>query len=57
MSNLEKAAEMKALGNEAFKAQKWQEAIDYFTIAIENNPNDHIFFSNRSASYSNLQQY
>jgi tetratricopeptide (TPR) repeat protein len=57
MSNLDKAAEFKAKGNDAFKAQQWEQAIQYFTQAIECNPNDHVFWSNRSGSYCNTSQY
>jgi hypothetical protein len=32
-------------------------AIKEFTTAIENDPTDHVFFSNRSASYASLKQY
>ena len=57
MADLEKAASFKALGNTAFKEKKWEEAIGHFTKAIECNPNDHVFFSNRSASYLNNGQH
>lgn len=53
MSNPQLATEFKNKGNEAFKAQKYEEAIELFTKAIENNPNDHVFFSNRSGAYLN----
>src|SRR5688500_13783577 len=57
MSNIEEANKYKALGNECFSAQKYEEAIQHFSKAIELNPNDHVFYSNRSACYSNLNQY
>jgi stress-induced-phosphoprotein 1 len=31
--------------------------VEFFTKAIEINPQDHIFFSNRSGAYSSLNQY
>jgi hypothetical protein len=34
MSNIEKAAGFKNLGNEAFKNKNYEEAIKYFTQAI-----------------------
>jgi uncharacterized protein HemY len=34
MSNIEKANEFKALGNEAFKNKQYNDAIKYFTQAI-----------------------
>lgn len=57
MSNIDKANEFKTLGNEAFKSKQYEEAIKYFTQAIECNPNDHVFFSNRSGSYLNAGNY
>ena len=57
MSNNQLAADFKNKGNEAFKAQRYQEAIDLFTKAIDCNPNDHVFYSNRSGSYLNNGQY
>ena len=51
---MEKANEFKNLGNEAFKNKKYEESIEYFTKAIEINPNDHVFYSNRSGAYASL---
>jgi len=48
-----KAAEMKAKGNAAFSAGNWLDAITSFSEAIECDPTDHVFFSNRSAAYLN----
>jgi stress-induced-phosphoprotein 1 len=57
MSNIEEANKAKALGNEAFSAKKYEEAIQHFTRAINLNPNDHVFYSNRSACYASLEDY
>lgn len=57
MADLQKANEYKTLGNEAFKNKKYEEAIEYFTKAIECNPSDHVFYSNRSGSYLNNSNY
>lgn len=54
MDNEGKAVQFKNLGNEAFKNKKYQEAITYFNQAIECNPNDHTFFSNRASCYINI---
>lgn len=35
----------------------YEESIKHFTKAIELNPEDHIFFSNRSGSYASLKKY
>jgi len=52
-----KAQEFKAAGNDAFSAGKYEEAINQFTLAILEDGNDHVFYSNRSASYANLGQF
>lgn len=57
MSNIEEATKYKNLGNECFSAKKYEEAIQHFTKAIELNPNDHVFYSNRSACYASLEEY
>ncbi|CAE8600138.1 unnamed protein product, partial [Polarella glacialis] len=53
----ELAAAAKALGNTAFQAKDFKEAITHFTEAIKHDPTDHVFFSNRSACYASLEQY
>ena len=55
--NREQALEFKGKGNTEFSAGNYQQAIEYFTKAIENDQNDHVFFSNRSACYANLDQF
>lgn len=40
---------VQAKGNAAFSAGKFEEAIDFFTQAIDVDPSNHVFFSNRSA--------
>jgi len=45
-----RAEEHKTSGNEAFKAGNWLEAVTHFTSAIEEDPSDQVFFSNRSAA-------
>ena len=42
--NQEKALNEKDLGNEAFLAGRYQEAIDHFTIAIQLDPYNHVLF-------------
>jgi len=44
-------------GNVDFKASRFHEAIDHFSEAIELDPTDHVFFSNRSACYASIAQY
>lgn len=57
MSNIEQANEFKAKGNEAFKNKDWKAAIEHFTHAINCNPNDHVFYSNRAGSYINIGEF
>lgn len=45
------AAEFKDIGNKHLQAKQFDEAIKAYTEAINLNPNDHVFFSNRSAAY------
>jgi stress-induced-phosphoprotein 1 len=45
------------LGNKAFAAKVYDEAIKHYTNAIKIDPNNHLFFSNRSASYASKKQY
>jgi len=51
------ADELKAKGNKAFSEKKYEEAIDYFTQAINIDSSNHVFFSNRSACYTSLGNY
>jgi stress-induced-phosphoprotein 1 len=53
----DKANEFKAQGNAAFQSGNFEEAVKLFTQAIELNPNDHVFFSNRSGAYASLKNY
>ncbi|KAJ7569117.1 hypothetical protein O6H91_01G061400 [Diphasiastrum complanatum] len=51
------ADEAKALGNAAFSAKNYEEAIKHFSHAITLNPGNHVLYSNRSASYASLHKY
>eukprot|EP00611_Tribonema_gayanum_P010729 TRINITY_DN2080_c0_g2_i3.p1 TRINITY_DN2080_c0_g2~~TRINITY_DN2080_c0_g2_i3.p1 ORF type:complete len:484 (-),score=203.12 TRINITY_DN2080_c0_g2_i3:489-1895(-) len=48
------AEEFKTHGNEAFKKGQWQEAIDWYSKAIDLDPEDRVYYSNRSAAYLKL---
>jgi tetratricopeptide (TPR) repeat protein len=45
------APQLKAKGNAAQQAGDFDEAIDYYTQAIELNNKNHVYYSNRSAAY------
>ncbi|KAK7756879.1 Hsp90 cochaperone [Diatrype stigma] len=51
------ADELKALGNKAIAEKKFDEAIDAFTKAIEIEPSNHVFYSNRSAAYASKKDW
>ncbi|XP_047325573.1 hsp70-Hsp90 organizing protein 3-like [Impatiens glandulifera] len=51
------ADEAKAKGNAAFSAGNYTEAISHFTEAITLAPDNHVLYSNRSASYASLGQF
>eukprot|EP01120_Amphizonella_sp_Union-15-10_P017108 TRINITY_DN9402_c0_g1_i1.p1 TRINITY_DN9402_c0_g1~~TRINITY_DN9402_c0_g1_i1.p1 ORF type:complete len:565 (+),score=142.25 TRINITY_DN9402_c0_g1_i1:49-1743(+) len=55
--NIAKANEFKDKGNKAFIEKNYSEAIKLFTSAIELNPNDHVFYSNRSGAYASDGKY
>lgn len=47
----------KAEGNEYFKNQKYDNAIKSYTEAIDLDPSNHVYFSNRSAAYLGKNMY
>jgi stress-induced-phosphoprotein 1 len=47
----------KDLGNQEFKAKNYAKAIEFYTLAIDENPTDHTIYGNRSASFHNLKKY
>ncbi|KAL5728184.1 Hsp70-Hsp90 organizing protein 3 [Ranunculus cassubicifolius] len=51
------ADEAKAKGNAAFSSGNFNEAIKFFTQAIDLSPTNHVLYSNRSASYASLNKY
>jgi len=57
MSEKKSSEEYKALGNEAFLKKDFKTAIDFYSKAILQESSNHIFFSNRSASYAGLQEW
>lgn len=51
-----KSTALKEKGNECFKNGNYEKAIEYYSQAILIEPNDHILYSNRSASYLNINK-
>jgi tetratricopeptide (TPR) repeat protein len=50
----EKAQAFKLQGNAHFAAQAWQEAIDFYSLAVQEDPTNAALYSNRSAAYHHL---
>lgn len=51
MSERKSPEELKELGNKAFADKKYDAAIGFYSDAIKLDPSNHVFFSNRAASY------
>jgi len=45
------------LGNAEFKAKNFDKAIEFYTTAIGETPDDHTIYGNRSASYFRLKKF
>eukprot|EP00605_Chrysophyceae_sp_TOSAG23-4_P000530 GSChrysophyteH1.ASY1.ANO1.599.1 assembled CDS len=51
------AAGAKTSGNEYFKAGSFDEAIAMYTVAVSCRPDEHIYYSNRSAAYQSRKSW
>mmetsp|Transcript_22701 Transcript_22701/g.56103 ORF Transcript_22701/g.56103 Transcript_22701/m.56103 type:complete len:270 (-) Transcript_22701:125-934(-) len=51
------AEDYKALGNQSFASKDFPKAIEHYTKAIQLDSKNHVFFSNRSASYAGLKEW
>jgi stress-induced-phosphoprotein 1 len=49
------AEDFKTQGNAAFAKKDFIDAIQFFTKAINLDSNNHVLYSNRSASYAGVQ--
>jgi stress-induced-phosphoprotein 1 len=50
-------AEFKEKGNQYFKEQNYEKAIEFYSKAIEAEPSNHIFYSNRSLTYFKMNMF
>ena len=57
MSNSVEAEAKKELGNQAFGSKDYEKASSYYTEAIELDPTNHVYFSNRSACYASTKKW
>jgi len=48
---------LKDQGNAALSSEKFEEAIELYTRAIDLDPNNHVLYSNRSAAFAKGGQY
>jgi len=55
--NTKKAEEYKNLGNQKLSSHQYQDAVDFYTKAIEFDPNNAIYYANRAAGYSHLAKH
>lgn len=51
------AEELKSKGNESFSAKNYQQAIEYYTKAIELDSTKPAYYSNRAGCYASLQDW
>ena len=54
---MDQAEEFKNQGNTEFRNKNFQKAIDLYTQAIELNPSNHVYYSNRSGSFAGLEDF
>lgn len=56
--DIEKSAEdYKQEGNNLYKAGNYQKALQLYTKAINKNPKEHSYYSNRALCHFNLKNY
>lgn len=53
----EEARDAKATGNGLYKAKKYQEAVEAYSVAISLEPRVYTFYSNRAAAHMMLEHY
>nr|CCA24666.1 conserved hypothetical protein [Albugo laibachii Nc14] len=56
-SGIDAAEQQKILGNDEFNAKNFDKAIEHYSEAIRLDPENHIYYSNRSAAYGASGQW
>jgi len=51
------AESYKDKGNEEFKKQNYDKAIEYYTYATEIDPRNHVYYTNRSLCYASMKRW
>ena len=51
------ADELKNKGNKALAEKKFEEAVKYYTEAIQLDSSNHVLYSNRSAAYATMKDW
>ena len=57
MSTSDQAERYKSQGNAALAGGMFSEAVDLYTKAIHLDPDNSVYFSNRSAAYASLKRF
>jgi chaperonin cofactor prefoldin len=55
--NKEKAEASKSLGNAAFGSKEYDSSITHYSLSIKLDPSNHVYWSNRSASYAAKREW
>lgn len=51
ISAADEAERCKAAGNEAFKAQQFQSAVRHYSSAVDRDPSNSVYYSNRAMAF------
>ncbi len=49
--------ELKTRGNDAFREKRYREAVEFYSAALDLDTQNHVLYSNRSASFASLGQH
>ncbi|EGG22816.1 hypothetical protein DFA_04946 [Cavenderia fasciculata] len=55
--NVSESLKYKDIGNKFFQQQKYKDAVEYYTLAIDLDPSSSILFSNRAIAYIKLKNF
>ncbi|VAH74349.1 unnamed protein product [Triticum turgidum subsp. durum] len=56
-SNVQKAEELKLRANDAFKANKFSQAVELYDQAIDLNGSNAVYWANRAFAHTKLEEY